>query len=41
MVQRLKTAVTQKQLWLGLVPLISLSGITCLLLGSQSFAAIP
>jgi CHAT domain-containing protein/Flp pilus assembly protein TadD len=39
MVQRLKTAVTQKQLWLGLVPLISLSGITCLLLGSQSFAA--
>ncbi|HBB34065.1 MAG TPA: hypothetical protein DC064_20260 [Cyanobacteria bacterium UBA9273] len=41
MVQRFKTAVTQKQLWLGLVPLISLSGITCLLLGSQSFAAIP
>jgi CHAT domain-containing protein len=41
MVQRLKTAVTQKQLWLGLVPLISLSGITCLLLNSQSFAAIP
>jgi CHAT domain-containing protein/tetratricopeptide (TPR) repeat protein len=33
--------ITQKQLWLGLVPLISLSGITCLLLGSQSFAAIP
>ncbi len=31
--------ITQKQLWLGLVPLISLSGITCLLLGSQSFAA--
>ena len=33
--------ITQKQLWLGLVPLISLSGITCLLLGSQSFATIP
>jgi len=32
--------ITQKQLWLGLVQLISLSGITCLLLGSQSFAAI-
>ena len=31
--------ITHKQLWLGLVPLISLSGITCLLLGSQSFAA--
>jgi CHAT domain-containing protein/Tfp pilus assembly protein PilF len=41
MVQRLKTAVTQKQRWLRLVPLISLSGITCLLLGSQSFATIP
>jgi CHAT domain-containing protein/tetratricopeptide (TPR) repeat protein len=33
--------ITQKQRWLGLVPLISLSGITCLLLGSQSFAATP
>jgi CHAT domain-containing protein/tetratricopeptide (TPR) repeat protein len=41
MAQRLQTAVTQKQRWLGLVPLISVSGITCLLLGSQSFAAIP
>jgi CHAT domain-containing protein/Tfp pilus assembly protein PilF len=41
MAQGFKTAVTQKQLWLGLVPLISLSGIICLLLGSQSFAAIP
>lgn len=33
--------ISQKRRWLGLVPLISLSGITCLLLGSQSFAAIP
>ena len=33
--------ITHKQLWLRLVPLISLSGTTCLLLGSQSFAAIP
>jgi tetratricopeptide (TPR) repeat protein/CHAT domain-containing protein len=41
MVRRLKTAVTQKQLWLGFVPLISLSGITCLLLNSPSFAATP
>ncbi|MEG4443844.1 tetratricopeptide repeat protein [Microcoleus sp. AT9_B5] len=41
MVQRFQTAVNQKQLWLGLVPLISLSGITCLLLNSRSFAAIP
>ena len=40
MIKRLKTAVTQKQLWLRLVPLISISGITCLLLNSQSFAAI-
>ncbi|MBE9149142.1 CHAT domain-containing protein [Coleofasciculus sp. LEGE 07092] len=39
MAQRFQTAVTQKQLLLGLVQLISLSGITCLLLGSQSFAA--
>jgi CHAT domain-containing protein/tetratricopeptide (TPR) repeat protein len=35
------SGITQKQLWLGLVPLISLSGITCLLLNSRSFAAIP
>jgi CHAT domain-containing protein len=41
MVRRLKTAVAQKQLWLGRLPLISLSGITCLLLNSPSFAAIP
>ncbi|AFZ16379.1 hypothetical protein Mic7113_0460 [Allocoleopsis franciscana PCC 7113] len=31
--------ITQKRRWLGLVQLISLSGITCLLLASQSFAA--
>jgi CHAT domain-containing protein/tetratricopeptide (TPR) repeat protein len=41
MVQPLKTAVTQKQFGLGQLPLISLSGITCLLLSSPSFAAIP
>lgn len=41
MVQHFQTAVNQKQFWLGLVPLISLSGITCLLLNSRSFAAIP
>jgi CHAT domain-containing protein/Tfp pilus assembly protein PilF len=41
MVQPLKTAVTQKQFGLGRLPLISLSGITCLLLSSPSFAAIP
>jgi CHAT domain-containing protein/tetratricopeptide (TPR) repeat protein len=41
MVQPLKTAVTQKPFGLGRLPLISLSGITCLLLSSPSFAATP
>jgi tetratricopeptide (TPR) repeat protein/CHAT domain-containing protein len=41
MVQPLQTAVTQKPFGLGRLPLISLSGITCLLLSSPSFAAIP